>query len=236
VKYFVFGAARSGSTYLSEWLFPYLRDHLGYRRMLNEFFTMTPTHVTFECDNNKEIHLTTEARDVTVAERLAWLMASPFDYFLKHLVNNWNDAILYDHLMIDYHPIIVYRKDTWHQILSYGISRRTDIWYSAIPLDLHDLQLTYDRLYFDRMAHCLVSLFETAKLFRNKTFISYEEFIDDPYVLLNRLGLPRLEYEPHPAPLSAKINHNHESNFSNLSEVRLWYDGFMQSFAPSIDR
>lgn len=213
--YAIISAARSGSTYLAEWLFGYLHDHQGYRRALMEYFTVNPARIRWDYVN-RDIVETAKAPKSTVAQRLHWLKDSPHRYLVKHRSDHITDKPYFSKCNV----VIPYRENVLQQVLSYGLSKHTQTWYSNRPVNWTNLRLIYPRSTFDAIAREIAITVKLAKTLPKVTLLSYDDFVREPMTVLDKLGLPRKGFRN--TPKSVKMNHHHESNFVNLKEVRAW--------------
>lgn len=220
--YVIYGAPRSGTTYLAEWLYPYLYD-LGYGVFLNEYFTTNEHNMRWIFDG--ESFLTVDPGVVTtISHSVEWLKLSPRRHLIKHISSDDRPKV------IDYFAqcpvIIVQRQDIWKQVLSFGISANTHVWYTDSYQINQSYGLTMIRSQFDAITKSIMRAYDVER-FPRRVIVTYEEICNNPIVLLDRLGLPRQEYDPftHPlAPLSRKMNYDHETSFTNLDEIRQWYE------------
>ena len=214
-QYAVISAARSGSTYLAEWLFGYLRQHHGYRRALMEYFTGNPARMRWQY-RNREIIETSPHTPSTIKQRVQWLKDSPHRYLVKHRGDHETDIRYFSQC----HVIVPYRRNVLQQVLSYGLSKHTHTWYATKTVDWKNLKLNYPPQTFKAIAREIAITVKLARTLPNVTLIAYEDFVRDQNLLLDKLGLERRGFANRPT--SVKMNHHHESNFVNLDQVRLW--------------
>jgi hypothetical protein len=257
-KYFtVFAPPRSGSTWLFSFLTYYLKKHKKFDRFYDGYFNKN--HY-FSEDKRSKVWSTYSSNAkgrFTIGYRLNELGELSFYRYYKSPSKNIRDPnhrlqLLKDttsnvclkihpdqlesnalEFLLKYPHIMLERKDTWQQLLSYLLAgytknfiivkgqQKVEVKYNSIEADLMNA----------RRFCMMLDAYEKIKS-RNSIIITYEEIFKDPLpVLTRRLGLPikRKDIEEFEQQEDHPIKQeygNKEHYFKNIKKIRRVYERY----------